>query len=234
MTNKSGCLICGSELTYLEKEVEVQCSFCKETFKTKTICPEGHYVCDSCHSVQGVETIISYCLKSESKDPIFILNEIMKDPFIYMHGPEHHIMVGAALLTAYANAGGDINLEKALKDMKKRGGQYPGGSCGFWGTCGAAVSLGMFLSIITQSTPLSTESWGIINRGTGRALDEIGKLGGPRCCKRNSFTAALTGATYVLENFNVKMDIPDQVACRFFKNNRQCLEKRCPYFPNKN
>ncbi|WP_054252742.1 DUF5714 domain-containing protein [Neofamilia massiliensis] len=234
MTSKNGCLICGSELTYLDEEAEVNCYFCNKTFKTKTICDEGHYVCDSCHSKEGIDAIISYCLESKSKDPIFILNEIMENPFIYMHGPEHHVMVGAALLTAYANAGGDINLEKALKDMKIRGGQYPGGSCGFWGTCGAAVSLGMFLSIITQSTPLSTESWGIINRGTVRALDEIGKLGGPRCCKRNSFTAALTGADYVLENFGVKMDIPDQVTCRFFRNNRQCLGKRCPYFPNKN
>ena len=27
---------------------------------------------------------------------------------MYLHGPEHHVMVGAALLTAYRNAGGGI------------------------------------------------------------------------------------------------------------------------------
>lgn len=27
----------------------------------------------------------------------------------HMHGPEHHVMVGAALLTAYKNAGGAID-----------------------------------------------------------------------------------------------------------------------------
>ena len=28
-----------------------------------------------------------------------------------MHGPEHHAMVGSALLTAFKNAGGDVDLE---------------------------------------------------------------------------------------------------------------------------
>ena len=35
--------------------------------------------------------------------------------------------------------------------MKERGGSYPGGSCGFWGCCGAAASVGMCMSILTKS-----------------------------------------------------------------------------------
>ena len=65
--------------------------------------------------------------------------------------------VEAALLTAYKNAGGELDLEKALTEMQNRGKQVPGGICGFWGSCGAAVSTGIFLSIITGSTPLSQE-----------------------------------------------------------------------------
>lgn len=72
-----------------------------------------------------------------------------------MHGPEHHVMVGSALLAAYHNAGGEVELEKALKEMYKRGKSVPDGACGFWGVCGAGVSTGMFLSIITKSTPLA-------------------------------------------------------------------------------
>mgnify|MGYP007069431811 FL=1 len=34
-----------------------------------------------------------------------------------MHGPEHHVMVGSALLTAYKNAGGEIDLPEALLEM---------------------------------------------------------------------------------------------------------------------
>lgn len=48
------------------------------------------------------------------KAPLEYLNEDIKTEcaICHMHGPEHHIMVGAALLTAYKNAGGDIDLGK--------------------------------------------------------------------------------------------------------------------------
>ena len=71
----------------------------------------------------------------------------MSMSFCHMHGPEHHIMVGAALLTAYKNAGGNIDLNKALLEMYSRGKDVPGGVCGFWGACGAAISTGMYMSI---------------------------------------------------------------------------------------
>ena len=66
-------------------------------------------------------------------------------------------MVGAALLTAYKNAGGDIELSKALSEMHARGKQVPGGACGFWGACGAGISTGIFLSIVNKSSPLNKD-----------------------------------------------------------------------------
>ena len=50
---------------------------------------------------------------------------------------------------------GKIELDTALHEMKERGSEYPGGACGLWGCCGAAVSTGMFMSIITKATPLT-------------------------------------------------------------------------------
>ena len=64
-------------------------------------------------------------------------------------------MVGSALLTAYKNAGGNIDLPNALLEMMNRGKTVPGGACGFWGACGAGITTGMFISIISNSTPLS-------------------------------------------------------------------------------
>jgi hypothetical protein len=90
--------------------------------------------------------------------------------FCHMHGPEHHVMVGAALLTAYRNAGGQLDLPRALQEMLHRGKQVPGGACGYWGACGAGLSTGMFVSIATGSTPLAKEAWGLSNRMTGLAL----------------------------------------------------------------
>ncbi len=66
-------------------------------------------------------------------------------------------MVGAALLTAYKNAGENIDLHSSLIETMNRGKSVPGGACGFWGACGAGISSGMFISIISKSTPLAIE-----------------------------------------------------------------------------
>ena len=57
------------------------------------------------------------CLRETSTDPIYIIDRLMSLPFCHMHGPEHHVMVGAALLTAYSNAGGEVELETAQNNQ---------------------------------------------------------------------------------------------------------------------
>lgn len=230
---KSGCLICGKDLIYKDENIKIKCEICNKEHLTKVACEDNHYICDRCHSKKGIDNVLNFLIASDSKNPIYLIDNLMKDPFIYMHGPEHHIMVGASLLTAFYNSGGEIDLEESLEEMKDRGKNYPGGSCGFWGSCGAAVSVGMFLSIITNSNPLSKESWGLINKGTGKCLQEIGELGGPRCCKRNSFTSILEGAKYTEENFRIKMEIPSEINCEYYFMNSECQGKKCPYFPKR-
>jgi hypothetical protein len=210
----------------------MECAFCHRKFMSYACCEDGHYVCDECHEKKGLEAIKRVCLHSDSIDPIAITREIMEDPYVYMHGPEHHVMVGAALLTAYRNAGGKINLEKAMAEMFNRGKQYPGGSCGFWGCCGAAVSVGMYTSIITEATPLTSRTWGWSNEATSRALAKIASYGGPRCCKRNSFTAIRTAVEFTKEKTGVQMELPASIICTFHEENHECLHKRCPYNPD--
>ena len=137
----------------------MECQICHKIFPTYASCKNGHYVCDQCHAQKGVQVILEGCKNSSSKNPIALMQELMENPFIYMHGPEHHILVGAALLTACHNCGATFDMDQALEEMKSRGSQYPGGSCGLWGCCGAAVSVGMFISILTKATPLTGKSW---------------------------------------------------------------------------
>lgn len=137
-------------------------------------------------------------------------------------------MVGAALLTAYKNAGGNISLETSLAEMMNRGKSVPGGACGFWGACGAGVSTGMFVSIISESTPLTEEPFGLSHRMTAKSLGEIGQIGGPRCCKRDSYLSILSAIDFTAENFNVRMEKPE-IICRHSAQNNQCIGKRCPF-----
>ncbi len=222
------CLICGAPLVYLIEEESMECAICRKREPSKTRCVRGHYVCSDCHT-QGMDSIFSLCLSEDSDDPIRIVCRMMELPFCHMHGPEHHVMAGAALLTAYRNAGGALELETALREIYSRGRAVPGGACGFWGACGAGISAGQFVAIATASTPLAREPWGLSNRMTARALESIGKTGGPRCCKRDTWLAILAAVDFARDELGVTMrrSVP---VCSYSSRNRQCIGGRCPFF----
>lgn len=223
----SGCVICGAPLVYDSVQREMVCAVCGKRFQSNTSCVNGHYVCDSCHS-DGLSMVKQACLSSDSRDPVAVVRRLMSLPGIHMHGPEHHIMVGSALLTAYRNSGGEIDLDAALDRMAERGRQVPGGACGLWGCCGAAVSCGMAYSIITGSTPMSGESWGRCNIMTSRCLEAIGSVGGPRCCKRDSYSSLRAASEYITETLGVEVTASVPV-CTHSGSNPQCLGESCPY-----
>lgn len=224
---KEECLICKAPLEYFDKDTLMECMICHKKEHSKTRCIHGHYVCNECHTA-GIDTIIGLCLTETSKNPVEIIEKMMSLPFCHMHGPEHHVMVGASLLTAYKNAGGDIDLKSALAEMMNRGKSVPGGACGFWGACGAGISSGMFVSIITKSTPLTRESFGLSHQMTAKSLDKIGQIGGPRCCKRDSYLSILSAVDFVADNFGVKMEKPE-IICGHSAQSNQCIGKRCPF-----
>ena len=224
---KEECLICSAPLEYLEKDEFMECAVCHKKEHSKTRCIHGHYVCNECHTA-GMDTVTGLCLVETSKNPVEIIEKMMALPFCHMHGPEHHVMVGAALLTAYKNAGGNINLETSLAEMMNRGKSVPGGACGFWGACGAGISTGMFVSIISESTPLTEEPFGLSHRMTAKSLDKIGQIGGPRCCKRDSYLSILSAIDFTADNFNVRME-KSEIICKHSAQNNQCIGKRCPF-----
>ncbi len=225
---KEECLICKAPLEYLEEDIEMDCELCHKKEKSKTRCINGHYVCNECH-MQGIDSCVAVCLEETSKNPVIILNKMMSQPFCHMHGPEHHIMVGMALLTAYKNSGGNIKLKEALVEMNSRGRMVPGGACGFWGACGAGISTGMFISIVTGSTPLGKDNFGLSHKMTASALSAIGDIGGPRCCKRDSYLSILQAVDFVKENLGIHMERPS-IGCSYSCQNNQCIGKRCPFF----
>ena len=222
------CLICHAPLEYLQQDLPMECAICRKVENSKTRCSQGHYVCNACHT-EGMDAILDLCLAESENDPIAILDKMMAMPFCHMHGPEHHVMVGAALLTAYHHAAGRDSLEKDLKEMMSRGKQIPGGSCGFWGACGAGISTGIFVSIVTGATPLASQAWGLANEMTSRALARIGTVGGPRCCKRDSYLALQEALRFAQEKLGVCME-SHEIRCTRSRLNRHCIGSRCPFF----
>lgn len=169
-------------------------------------------------------------LKCTSKNPVLIAKELMAKDYINMHGPEHHFLDGGAFIVAYKNAGGDIDLDYALDSLSKRTIKMPGGMCGGWGVCGAVTGVGAALSVINRITPLTDgDMYGENMEHTSRAVIEMSKIGGPRCCKRNAYITLTNGARFVNEKYGVKMEYSD-IICEYSEKNPQCIRAKCPFF----
>jgi len=179
---------------------------------------------------ERAKKIINACLQETSHNPIEIFNRIAQKDFVRIHGPEHHVLDGAALLTAFYNAGGKIDLQESLTELMRRGLQMPGATCGMWGVCGAVSSMGATLSIIDGTGPLSTDaSWGKHMMFTSDALHSLSEIGGPRCCKRDAFLSFQKAIDFINENYDVKMET-ERIECIFSEKNEQCIKERCPFY----
>ncbi len=169
-------------------------------------------------------------LATKSKNPYDIINEVMQNDYINMHGPEHHFLDGASFMTAYKNAGGNINLNEALDMLAERTIKMPGAMCGYWGVCGSVTSIGAALSIINETTPISSTSYYKDNMEyTSLAIKTMSEIGGPRCCKRNAFLALACIVNFAKEKYKIQMDITP-IKCSYSNRNKQCISDKCPFY----
>ncbi|WP_416182566.1 DUF5714 domain-containing protein [Acidaminococcus timonensis] len=180
---------------------------------------------------QRTQAIIEACAREKETNPLAIFRHVAGQDFVRIHGPEHHVLDGACLLTALHHAGMEFDLPEQLNRLRQEGLQMPGAICGHWGVCGAVASVGAALALLEGTGPLTTDSsWGSHMTYTARALANLAAIGGPRCCKRDAFTALKTAIPYVKERFGI--DLPEErTVCGFYLRNQQCLGKRCPYNP---
>ena len=182
---------------------------------------------------EKIQIIKDICLKETSTNPIDIARKIMDQPGISIHGPEHHILDGSAFLTAMHNAGVPFDLSSALDEMVVRGLKMPGATCGQWGICGSSASLGAALAIIHETGPLSDNEYYKDNLiYTSKALNKIGQIGGPRCCKRNAFLSILSAIEFVKDRYDIELE-KSPIQCHYSHSNKQCIQKRCPFYKEK-
>lgn len=174
--------------------------------------------------------IIQDIKKETGVSPVRLFKHMAKKDYISMHGPEHHVLDGASLLVAYHNAGKAIDLDRSLEKLLKEGLRMPGAMCGLWGVCGAVTSIGAALAIIDETGPLSTDgTWGEHMSFTAKAIDALGSVNGPRCCKRDAMLAFKYGVEYVNDHYAAGFEYEEQ-QCEFSEMNAQCIRQRCPFF----
>lgn len=224
-----GCIVCGAALTYSTSALAQVCSLCGREGLSPISCPNGHFVCDTCHAATAMDPISLELMTTTLSDPSAILEQILALPTLPMHGPEHHAIVPGVLIAAARNAGVSLP-DGALGKAMKRAANVPGGWCGYYGTCGAAVGVGVAISIMTEATPLKGEERSLALAGTSftlaRMVDDQ-----PRCCKRASRVAVAAAVDFLRDKRAIELPKGHAVRCTFSARNRECPREQgvCPY-----
>ena len=181
-----------------------------------------------------MNSITNICLAGfdEKVSPLTLFEQVWENETFPMHCPEHHYLMPAVLLTVYRRLKNDDKalLEKTLKTAEERAHNVLPGFCGWYGACGAAVGSGIFLSLLTDTSPYSADTWGKVNLLTSECLRDIAQIGGPRCCKRVCFTALKTTAAFMKTHFSLDIgEFPD-IRCTYHNRNAECRRTSCPYY----
>lgn len=229
MEQAEHCMVCGQTLGYHQQVVEAVCQICGAAGATPILCPDGHYVCDHCHGAKTLDRLPKLLALSRFAAPEDILEQLLTLPGLPMHGPEHHALVALALLRSAALQGLPLPAGWVAEALR-RGSQIPGGACGYLGTCGAGVGLGIAVSLACGATPLKGRERALANRATAVGLLATGD-GEARCCKRMLRVALRQGRIFFRDELGIVL--PERQTgpcCREMARNKECPGIVCGYF----
>ncbi len=226
---RRGCMVCGEALAYRPVERAETCHFCGDVRPATAACTAGHYVCDACHRAAAVEVIERVCLRSAEKDAVALMQAVRAHPAFPVHGPEHHSLVPAVLLTALRNAGEPVTDEQIVAAIR-RGATVAGGACAYLGICGAAAGVGIAVSVLAGADPLNGGARQTVQRTTAAVLEAVARYNAPRCCQRDSWVA-LRQAARLLPAFTAVRLEAGGLTCRQWRENAECIRGRCPLWP---
>ncbi len=226
----AGCMVCGAELHYLEREESRYCSYCQQQLPANAVCEQGHFVCDNCHSVDALQVIERLALATTETDLLNLFEKIRSHPSIPANGPEYHALVPAVILATYRNSGGQLADEDLLAGLQ-RGSQVAGGSCAFWGVCGAAAGVGIAFSLILKANSLDGPARQAVQHASQQVLAEISALPFARCCRRDCWLALRQAAKLSATLLPLVLKAEGVFVCNQTGINRECAGALCPWFP---
>jgi len=108
-----------------------------------------------------------------------------------------------------------------------RASKVPGGWCGLYGDCGAAVGAGIAVSVITGATPLTGKPRTLAMRATGQALSDMLDEQ-PRCCKRASRTAVRSTVDFLRRAPANRPTHAGEARCTYCLKNKECARNDVP------
>lgn len=225
----TGCMQCGAPLIYFTSDKTMVCSHCKLEKPANAMCDNGHFICDTCHSQDAFGIVLDICRTSREIDMIKLLSLIRCHPAMPLHGPEHHFAIPGAIVAAYKNLGGQVT-DRQIQSAIERGKGIPGGSCGFWGACGAALGVGIAFGIILESSPVAPGPRQKVQQTVGKIIQELGQREAARCCQRESWTALILASEISKEILPIPLVVDTDLSCTQMGQNRECPGRACQFF----
>ncbi len=227
---QSGCMVCGAAVIYHPTEQQTVCYYCGKQLAGNACCEQGHFVCDTCHTGDALKLIEHFCAASTTTDTIQLFSNIRQHPTMPLHGPQYHALVPGVLLACLRNAGHPVTPEQ-LHAAIQRGGEVSGGSCGFWGVCGAATGVGITFSVLLEATPLKAAARQTVQEIVQQVLAEIAGYQAARCCQRDCWTALKSGLRIAAERWRLPLTELQPFTCTQMARNKECLGVDCPLWP---
>lgn len=226
------CMVCGHVLHYQGTAVEVSCSYCQGSDSGHILCPNGHYICESCHNHDAMRVIEDLVFTTQSIVPHEIAELAFSFPGLPMLGCQHAYIAGGALMAALKNEGTIPVTNDDIREVFTRTRkQAHGGYCGLSGVCGIVPALGACVSVLTGSQcGRDSEQRTTMEAVTGIAR-AITDLTGPSCCKAYVRASLRSVVQFLAEHLEIRLPNGDDWACRFSpRHPHGCREMKCPYF----
>jgi len=226
------CMVCGAELTYLSEPTKVICNYCEREEAGYFLCPELHYVCDSCHGKDTINHIKHIALNSKSTDPLEISEKMMALPSIPLIGCEHAAIVAAAFLTVLRNEGTiPISDDQIGEAMNRARTISRSGYCGLAGTCGIACGIASAFSVVLGANCSKDMEFSTVLHIHADVTRIIAGSAGPCCCKRFLRDALAVGQNAAKRYLGIDLSISrGTVICQYSDTHPHCINDRCVYF----
>ncbi len=225
-------MVCSSPLQYHTQPVEGHCYYCGTKDQWYISCPEGHFICDSCHNQETMQQVEAIIFQTASTNPFEIAEQCMDISILPMLGCQHTYIAGGALMAALKNDGtfqlSDDDIREVLQRTKK---QAHGGYCGLTGTCGIAPALGACIAILTGSKCGLDKEQRLTMELVARVVRAITKLTGPSCCKAYVRVSLESAVDFLEHNFSITLRANDFGPCQHMTQHPHgCRKERCPYY----
>jgi hypothetical protein len=220
-------MVCGTPLVYKVDESIAWCHYCQATLPANAVCEQGHFVCDACHTTNGLIVIKHICQTTRETDLIALFDKIRRHPAIPRHGPEHHLLVPAIILTAFLNQGGEVTPEM-FRTVLARGKSVSGGACGFLGVCGAATGVGIAFSVLLKANPVKPKERRQVLGAVQTVLGELSSWEAARCCQRDCWLALRKAAELSRRLLPIPLTAEAPLVCRQSGERQDCLLSDCP------